>query len=334
MPPTPVVTVGSLLRSRKDAPGLALELVAGAAGLEREITSPYIQKTGLALAGYHEYLRPGRVLIYGDSEIRYLQGLPPPSRLEVLGRSFGSGIPYVLATSTLPLPPEVGEAADQAGVPLLRASVSTPVAIGKLTAILEDYLASREVVHGVLMDVLGLGVLLIGESGIGKSECALDLVTRGHRLVSDDAVEVRRRAETVIIGTSPGPTRYFMEIRGLGLINIRDLFGVASTRSSKRVEFVVELERWDSARDYDRLGLDDAHHDLLGLQIPKVTMPVAPGRSVAILVEVAARNQLLRNRGVHAARAFVDALDQRLERVGAGLEDPDDVEDIDGGGAA
>jgi HPr kinase/phosphorylase len=334
MPPAPVVTVGSLLRSRKDAPGLALELVAGAAGLEREITSPYIQKTGLALAGYHEYLRPGRVLIYGDSEIRYLQGLPPQARLEVLGRSFASGIPCVLATSTLPLPPEVGQAADHAGVPLLRASVSTPVAIGKLTAILEDYLASREVVHGVLMDVLGLGVLLIGESGIGKSECALDLVTRGHRLVSDDAVEVRRRAETVIIGTSPGPTQYFMEIRGLGLINIRDLFGVASTRSSKRVEFVVELQRWDSARDYDRLGLDDAHHDLLGLHIPMVTMPVAPGRSVAILVEVAARNQLLRARGVHAARAFVEALDQRLERVGAGLDDPDDADDVDGGGAA
>ena len=333
MPPTPVVTVGSLLRSRKDAPGLTLELVAGAAGLDREITSPYIQKTGLALAGYHEYLRPGRVLIYGDSEVRYLQGLSPQARLEVLDRSFTSGIPCVLATSTLPLPDEVAQAADAAGVPLLRASVSTPVAIGKLTAILEDYLASREVVHGVLMDVLGLGVLLVGESGIGKSECALDLVTRGHRLVSDDAVEVRRRAETVIIGTSPGSTRYFMEIRGLGLINIRDLFGVASTRSSKRVEFVVELQRWDSARDYDRLGLDDAHFDLLGLQIPKVTMPVAPGRSVAILVEVAARNQLLRARGVHAARAFVEALDQKLERVGAGLEDPDDVED-DSGGAA
>jgi HPr kinase/phosphorylase len=334
MPPTPVVTVGSLLRSRQDVPGLTLELVAGATGLGREITSPYIQKTGLALAGYHEYLRPGRVLIYGDSEVRYLQGLSPQARLDALGRSFASGIPCVLVTSTIPMPPEVATAADQAGVPLLRASVSTPVAIGKLTAILEDHLASREVVHGVLMDVLGLGVLLVGESGIGKSECALDLVTRGHRLVADDSVEVRRRAETVIIGTSPGATRYFMEIRGLGLISIRDLFGVAATRTSKRVEFVVELQRWDTARDYDRLGLDDAHHDLLGLQIPKVTMPVAPGRSVAILVEVAARNQLLRARGVHAARSFVDTLDQRLERVGAGLEDADDGDDLDGGGAA
>ena len=206
------------------------------------------------------------------------------------------------------------------------------MAIGKLTALLEDRLASREVVHGVLMDVLGLGVLLVGESGIGKSECALDLVTRGHRLVADDSVEVRRRAETVIIGTSPPTTRYFMEIRGLGLINIKDLFGVASTRSSKRVEFVVELERWDVSRDYDCLGLDDAHHDLLGLRVPKVTMPVAPGRSVAILVEVAARNQLLRARGVHAGRALVEALDDRLARAGG--DDPDDADDLDVGGAA
>ncbi len=333
MPPTPVVTVGRLLRSRQDVPGLPLELLAGATGLDREISSPYIQKTGLALAGFHEYLRPGRILIYGDSEVRYLQSLAVEARHVVLGQSFATGIPCVLATSTLPLPPELAAVADQAGVPLLRTTVSTPVAIGKLTAILEDHLASREVIHGVLMDVLGLGVLLVGESGIGKSECALDLVTRGHRLVADDSVEVRRRAETVIIGTSPGPTRYFMEIRGLGLINIKDLFGVAATRSSKRVEFVVELQRWDTARDYDRLGLDDAHHDLLGLSIPKVTMPVAPGRSVAILVEVAARNQLLRARGVHAARAFVEALDQRLERVGAGLEDPEDGDDLDGGGA-
>jgi HPr kinase/phosphorylase len=311
--------------------GFAVELLAGEAGLTREISSPYIQKTGLALAGYHEYLRPGRVLIYGDSEVRYLQGLAPDARVDVLRQSFATGIPCVLATSTLPLPPELAAEADRSAVPLLRTTASTPVAIGKLTALLEDRLASREVVHGVLLDVLGLGVLMVGESGIGKSECALDLVTRGHRLVSDDAVEIRRRAETVIIGTAPSSTRFFMEIRGLGLINIKDLFGVASTRSSKRVEFVVELERWDVTRDYDRLGLDDHQHDLLGIRVPKVTMPVAPGRSVAILVEVAARNQLLRARGIHAARTLVDALDDRLAR---GVADDLDDEDPDGGMAS
>jgi HPr kinase/phosphorylase len=237
----------------------------------------------------------------------------------------------VLASTDVPLPPEIAAAADTAGVPLLRTSISTPLAIGKLMSMLEDRLASREVVHGVLMDILGLGVLIVGESGIGKSECALDLLGRGHRLVADDTVEVRRRAETVIIGTAPAATRYYMEIRGLGLVNVRDLFGVASTRSSKRVEFVVELERWDTARNYDRLGVDELHHELLGLRVPMVTMPVAPGRNVATLVEVAARNQLLRARGIHTARDFVTALDARLAR---GLDDLDDADDVDGGGAA
>ncbi|MGE0811968.1 MAG: HPr(Ser) kinase/phosphatase [Vicinamibacterales bacterium] len=334
MEPPRVVTVGHLLGGPADAYGLSIELVAGAAGLDRVITSPYIQKTGLALAGYHQYLRPGRVLIYGDSEVRYLETLPPEGRAAALAKSFASGIPCVLVTSSLPLPSEVARGADDAAVPLLRTPTSTPLAIGKLMSMLEDRLASREVVHGVLMDVLGLGVLLIGESGIGKSECALDLIGRGHRLVADDAVEIRRRAETVIIGTSPAATRYFMEIRGLGLVNVRDLFGVASTRTSKRVEFVVELERWDSTRTYDRLGLEEQHHELLGLRVPKVTMPVAPGRTVATLVEVAARNQLLRARGVHGARDLVAALDARLARVGGGFEDPDDGDDLDAGGMA
>ncbi|MEP7117221.1 MAG: HPr(Ser) kinase/phosphatase [Acidobacteriota bacterium] len=332
MPPPPVVTVGHLLRGRGDLIGFGVELLAGAEGLDRPITSPYIQKTGLALAGYHEYLQPGRVLIYGDSEVRHLQSLTPQARAEVLAQSFAAEIPCVLSTSALPLPPEVALEAERAGVPLLRTAISTPLAIGKLMSILEDRLASREVVHGVLLDVLGLGVLLVGDSGIGKSECSLDLIGRGHRLVADDAVEVRRRAETVVIGTAPVETRFFMEIRGLGLINVREIFGVASTRLSKRIEFVVELERWDTARDYDRLGVGEVFHELLGLSIPKVTLPVAPGRSVATLVEVAARNQLLRARGVHTARDFVSALDRRLERAGAGLDDGDDVEDLDGAG--
>ena len=156
--------------------------------------------------------------------------------------------------------------------------MSTPLAIAKITALLDDRLAVREVIHGVLMDILGLGVLITGESGIGKSECALDLVVRGHRLVADDTVEVRRRGETVVIGTCPELTRHHMEVRGLGVINIRDLFGVASTRTSKRVELVVQLERWDPSREYDRLGLDENVYDLLGLKVPLIRMPVAPGR--------------------------------------------------------
>src|SRR5687767_1664798 len=203
-------------------------------------------------------------------------------------------------------------AADRYNMPLLRTAVATPLAVAKITAVLDDTLAVREIVHGVLLDILGLGVLIAGESGIGKSECALDLIVRGHRLVADDTVEVRRRGETVVIGTCPELTRHHMEIRGLGVINIRDLFGVASTRSSKRVELVVQLERWDPAREYDRLGIDDAHHESLGVRVPMIRMPVAPGRNLAILVEVAARNQLLRAGGLNSARRLAERLDAQL----------------------
>jgi HPr kinase/phosphorylase len=183
-------------------------------------------------------------------------------------------------------------------------------------------------VHGVLMDILGLGVLVIGESGIGKSECALDLVVRGHRLVADDTVELRCRAQSFLIGTCPSITRNHMEIRGLGLINVQDLFGVASTRSSKRVELVVQLERWEPGREYDRLGLDEEFYEMLGARIPLIRMPVAPGRSLGVLVEVAARNQLLRTRGLNAARDLANRLEETLreKEVHAEAEAEDDVE--------
>jgi HPr kinase/phosphorylase len=178
------------------------------------------------------------------------------------------------------------------------------------------------------MDILGLGVLVVGESGIGKSECALDLVVRGHRLVADDAVELRARADAFLMGTCPELTRHHMEIRGLGLINVQDLFGVASTRTSKRVELVVQLERWEHGREYDRLGVDDNFYELLGIRIPMIRMPVAPGRNVAILVEVAARNQLLRAGGHHAARRLVERLNEELEAASRARSDHDYGEDL------
>ena len=182
------------------------------------------------------------------------------------------------------------------------------------------------------MDVLGLGVLIAGESGIGKSECALDLIVRGHRLVADDTVEVRRRAETILIGTCPELTRHHMELRGLGVINIKELFGIASTRSSKRVELVVQLERWVPAREYERLGLDDEFYEILGLRVPLIRMPVAPGRNIAILVEVAARNQLLRARGHHAARLLADRLEESLRRSVESIGEEEEEEDLEPGG--
>lgn len=329
---TPAVTVGGLLEARPESVGLPIELLAGAQGLNRRITNPYIQKTGLALAGFHEYLHPGRVLIYGESEVRFLEGLDPEARRRALAQSFATAVPCVLITGGLEAPPDLVVEAERAGVPLLTTRVGTATAIGKLTALLEDRLAVREVIHGVLLDVLGLGVLMVGESGIGKSECALDLVVRGHRLVADDTVEVRRRSASIIIGSCPELTRHHMEVRGLGLINLRDLFGVASTRTSKRVELVVQLERWDPQREYERLGIDDAFFELLGLRVPLIRMPVAPGRNLAILVEVAARNQLLRTRGINAARELAARLDARLRegQPPVHIDEPDD--DLDHGG--
>ena len=322
------VSVGALLASRGADAGLELDLLAGASGLERRITLPHVQKTGLALAGFDEYLRPGRVLVFGESEIRFLEQHAPVERAEVLRRLFARDFPCVLVTMGLEAPPDLAAEAERGGVPLLRTALTTPIAISRLTALLDDRLAPRETRHGVLLDILGLGVLLTGESGIGKSECALDLIVRGHRLVADDTVDIRCREQSTLIGACPEMTRHHVEIRGLGLVNVHDLFGVSATRSSKRIELVVHLERWESGRQYDRLGLDQEYADILGVRLPRVTMPVAPGRNVAMLVEVAARTQLLRSRGRHAARVLAERLDRRLEQLGErGTEDPE-VEEL------
>ena len=318
------VSVGSLLGARGAVGALDLDLLAGAGGLERRIFLPYVQKTGLALAGYDEYLRAGRVLIFGESEIRFLEQLSAADRAQALRRLFTRDFPCVMVTMGLDGPSELAAEAERAGVPVLRTALQTPVAIARLTTLLEDHMAPRETRHGVLMDILGLGVLITGDSGIGKSECALDLIGRGHRLVADDTVEIRCRGEAILIGTCPELTRHHVEIRGLGLINVTDLFGVSATRSSKRVELIVHLERWDETREYDRLGLDVATTDILGIAVPLVVMPVAPGRSIAMLVEVAARNHLLRSRGRHAARELVERLERRLEQLAE--RDADDLE--------
>jgi HPr kinase/phosphorylase len=326
MASAPFVSVNALLQSRPEAFGLTLEVLAGGSGLDRIITSPHVQKTGLALAGFHEYLKPGRVLIFGESEIRYLESLDRQNRVNALHLALTADCPCVLITGGFAPPPELVVEAERTRVPLLRTAVATPTAIAKLSSILEDSLAERTVVHAVLLDVLGLGVLITGESGIGKSECALDLIVRGHRLVADDTVEIRRRSETILIGTCPELTRHHMELRGLGVINVKELFGIASTRTSKRVELVVQLERWDPNREYERLGLDDVYHEILGLRVPLIRMAVAPARNIAILVEVAARNQLLRTRGHHAARALAERVSDALRRQIAGVEEEEDDE--------
>jgi len=304
------VAVRELLGS--DAAGLELRLLAGRAGLDQRVHLSRVQRPGLALTGFTDYIRYGRVQIMGGSEITYLRRLKPRQRALVLKRLVGCRISCVIVTKDLVPPPELVAAAEAGGVPLLVSAIESTPFIKRLSAHLDERLATRLHLHSVLMDVFGLGVLIMGESGVGKSECALDLIDRGHRLVADDVVEIKRMGET-LLGVSPDLTRYHMELRGLGVINIKDLYGVSSIRISKRVELVVNLERWEAGREYDRLGLRDEKFPVLGVELPLIRMPVAPGRNLAILVEVAARNQLLKDRGYDAARRFVEQVDGGLE---------------------
>jgi HPr kinase/phosphorylase len=309
--PSPRVAVRELLG--REAVALGLRLLAGRAGLDREILMPRVQRPGLALSGYTDYISYGRVQIVGGSEIGYLRTLTARARARVLARLARCRISCFVVTRGLPAPAELLREGERRGIPVLAtASASTPL-IKALSAFLEERLALCVQLHAVLVDVFGLGVLIKGESGIGKSECALDLVDRGHRLVADDVVELRRVADT-LQGSSPALTRYHMELRGVGVIDLKDLYGVSSVRLSKRVELVVDMERFEPGQDHDRLGLRRERDLILGLEVPMIRLPVAPGRSTALLVEVAARNQLLRQRGYDAARRLA----RRVDRLAAG----------------
>jgi HPr kinase/phosphorylase len=296
-----------------DAAGLRLRLVAGRGGLDHVISLSRVQRPGLALTGYTDYVRYGRVQIIGGSEQTFLAKLPARRRATILARLAALPVSCYVVTKGAPVPEDLARAADMRGVPVLVTPLDSTPLIKGLTAFLDERLAQRLQMHGVLVDVFGLGTLILGESGIGKSECALELVDRGHRLVADDVIELKRVADG-LEGASPDLTRHHMEIRGLGVLNVRDLYGVSSIRMVKRVEMVVVLERWEQGKEYDRLGLKEEHHTILGVDLPLVRMPVAPGRNIALLVEVAARNMLLREWGYDAARRFVERVDASIAR--------------------
>jgi len=308
--PTPAVAVGDLLGPEAEA--LRLRLLAGRAGLRHTIYLSRVQRPGLALTGYTDYIRYGRVQIMGAGEIGYLRELSSRRRAAIVAKLARCRISCFVVTKGLEPPAELVKQAELHGVPLLLTPTESTPFIKQLGAFLDDRLAMRLHLHSVLMDVFGLGVLIMGESGIGKSECALDLIDRGHRLVADDVVEIKSMAEA-LVGASPDLTRYHMEIRGLGVLNVKDLYGVSSIRMSKRVDLVVNLERWEAGKEYDRLGLRSETFLILGVEVPLIRMPVAPGRNIALLVEVAARNQLLKERGYDAARTFSERVDEMLE---------------------
>jgi len=303
----PGVAVAELLDAAAEA--LKLDLAAGRAGLDHRVHLPRVQRPGLALTGYTEYIRYGRVQIVGSSEAGYLRKLPSRRRSTILAKLCRCRITCFVVTKGLVPPTELLQAAEARGIPVLTTPLESTVFIKLLSAFLEERLATRLHLHSVLLDVFGIGVLILGESGIGKSECALDLIDRGHRLVADDVVEIKRMGD-VIVGASPDLTRFHMELRGLGVLNIKDLYGVSSMRLSKRVELVMQLERWEAGKEYDRLGLRDETFLILGVEVPLVRIAVAPGRNIALLVEVAARNQLLREGGYDAAKRFVERVDQ------------------------
>lgn len=304
----PRITVQQFLELFQD---LQLEVLAGQAGMGREIASPRIQKPGLSLAGDREYIHANRIQILGATEITYLARTSGDAQFEILAPILEKGPSLLLITKGREPSPELLASADRAAIPLLRTGVTSSVVINTITDRLMDLLAPRLSTHGSFLDVYGAGLLLVGESSVGKSESALDLVVRGHRLVSDDLVEIRRRGE-VLIGRAPELLQYHMELRGVGIVNIKDLFGVVATQAEKEVDLVVEMELWREGSHYDRLGVDEQSIAILGMTRPYLLLPVAPARNIPVLLEVAVRNLLLKRQGVHTARAFAQRQMGRL----------------------
>jgi HPr kinase/phosphorylase len=292
---------------------LGMRLLGGSAGLSREIGDPRVQKTGLAMTGEVRSTHQGRLQILGDTEITYFEGQPGVRQAGIADVFFSGPMACVVVGGSLPVPPVFLEAADHHGVPLLSSSLPTTELIEETLRHLGRLFAETATVHGVLMDVLGTGVILLGRSGIGKSECALDLILRGHRIVADDIIHLEKRGPSTILGSGSDLTRHNMEIRGLGIISIRDLFGLSAITDMKKVEVVIQIEEWDPEKEYDRLGLSDRRTAFLGVSIPTLLIPVSPGRNLATIVEVAIRNHILKTQGVHSARDLIDHLARRTE---------------------
>jgi HPr kinase/phosphorylase len=304
------IRVGALLDDKKF--DLRLSLVSGKQGLSRRISSPRIQKPGLVLAGFTEYLHKERIQIFGNTEMSYLRTLPQPRAAEVLEHFLKQDVSCLVVTKDLDPTPEILKASEAHGVPVLRTSHLSSQFIEAVQTYLEDVLSPSTSMHGVLLDVFGVGILLLGKSGIGKSEIALDLIMRGHRLVADDIVDVKRPSQEAVFGMGSEIIKHHMEIRGLGIINIKDLFGVAAIRERKKIEIVLELVDWDPTVEYDRLGVEDRKYRVLDVEIPMLVVPVRPGRNMTTIIEVAARNHLLKQQGHHSAREFQERLNRAI----------------------
>ena len=312
MDPNASVQVSELLSEELNY--LHLKVLSGESHLDNRITHPRVQKPGLAFAGYYAYIKPGRVQIIGESETEYLKTLEDDERQLRLDTIASLPVPVFVITKGIDPLPGFLASCQAREVPVLSSSELSSTVIKGVSYFLEDHLVPSTSMHGVLLEIYGLGVLMIGESGVGKSESALDLITRGHSLVADDKVTIKRYPNGELIGFSEGPLRHHMELRGIGIINVQDLFGLASVRDRTAVDLVVELEHWQPGQQYERLGLDETLFNILETPCPYIRMPVALGRNVSILVEIAARNHVLKLQGHHSAREFARKLEAQLER--------------------
>ncbi|MCA9594874.1 MAG: HPr(Ser) kinase/phosphatase [Myxococcales bacterium] len=299
------------VRAMLDDPdlGLNVRLVAGASGLDREIAHPRIQKSGLALVGHMHGIVSSRIQILGETELSYAESLSRDEQERAAKSFFSLGLSCVIVTRGVDPPAPFAEEAERTKTPVVVCAERSSSAITAIHTLLDERLAPRARVHGVLVDVFEVGVLLLGKSGIGKSECALELVMRGHRLVADDVIECDYKPPGMIFGEPAALLRHHIEVRGLGILNIKDLYGVTAVRERKRIDLIVQLELWRGDANYDRMGLEEHHREILGVPIREVVLPVRPGRNMSSIIEIAGRAELLRQAGHHPAREFVERIE-------------------------
>ncbi|MBK9138482.1 MAG: HPr(Ser) kinase/phosphatase [Verrucomicrobia bacterium] len=310
--PTPV-TVSRLVQA---GTGLDLRVVCGNAGLERRITEPAVNRPGLALTGFFEYFAEHRVQVIGGAERTYLDSLPPEERVTRFTRLLDRPVPCVVFCRAYEPEPGFVVAAERAGIPLLISSLETMSFINRATILLDNLAAPNTQVYGSMVDILGIGVIIRGRPGIGKSECVLALIERGYSLVADDVTALRVHQDRELIGTSPPTTRDFMEVRGIGIINVPAMFGVRCIRTEKRLDLVVDLEDWNKLEDVERVGREEKFIELLGVRVPHMVLPVHPGRDIARLVEVAAFHVKLRIQGINPVDQLEERVFERMRETG------------------
>ncbi len=306
------ISVKELIKKAREV-GIDLEILCGEKTLTNKIKNPRIQKPGLALTGFTYHIHSDRLQIFGDTEITYLKQLSTYKRRKAVKFLEEVPISCLVITKGLAVPEIIKRKACKVKIPLLRTTLQSSIFIQKIEELLADLLSEKVVIHGNLIDVFGVGILIIGKSGIGKSELSLALVMRNHRFIADDMVEITKKTPGVLIGRASELLKYIVEIRGLGIVNIKDLFGISAIRDTKRIELVIELVEWKDDTDYDRLGFEENFYDIMGIKVPLIRLPVTPGRQLPALIEVAARNYLLKLKGIDSAKEFKENLDNAMK---------------------